>query len=127
MRLCSIGTKVTTMRSNCALSSFLCRFLHSIVVTPQMQYPPLSGHAGIYQINIKCKFPLSSGVSPIPFPLCAMLEGTHGTASQVATLGTHIDRYRSLVMSLVRQRKEQHPLAHLYCTHKAPTRKRQAN
>ena len=25
-------------------------------------------------------FPFPQGVSPIPFPLCAMLEGTHGTA-----------------------------------------------
>ena len=29
-----------------------------------------------------------------------MLEGTHGTAPQGATLGTRIDRYRALIMPL---------------------------
>ena len=38
--------------------------------------------------------------------------------------GTRIKKYRPLVISLVRQRKEQHSLAHLYCTHKAFTYKR---
>ena len=46
------------------------------------------------------QFPPSSCVSPIPFPLCAMLEGTHGTAPQGATLGTRIDRDISLIMPL---------------------------
>ena len=45
------------------------------------------------------QLPPSSCVSPIPFPLCALLEGTHGTAPQGATLGLRIDKYRSLVMS----------------------------
>ena len=35
-----------------------------------------------------------------PFPLCALLEGTHGTAPQGATLGTRIDRGISLIMPL---------------------------
>ena len=73
------------------------------------------------------QLPPSSGVSPIPFPLCTLFEGTHGTAPRGDTLGTRIDKYRSLVMSLVRRQKEQHLSAHLYCTHKAPTHKRQAN
>ena len=29
-----------------------------------------------------------------------MLEGTHGTAPQGATLGTRIDKYRALIMPL---------------------------
>ena len=79
-----------------------------------MQLPHLSGHAGISKNIIKFNFPPSSGVSPIPFPLCTSFEGTHGTAPQGATLGTRIDKYRSLIMPLVRQRKEQHSLALLY-------------
>ena len=46
------------------------------------------------------QFPPSSCVSPIPFPLCAMLEGTHGTAPQGATLGTRINKYHALIMPL---------------------------
>ena len=41
--------------------------------------------SSVAQKFIKCNFPPSSCVSPIPFPLCAMLEGTHGTAPQGAT------------------------------------------
>ncbi len=68
------------------------------ILTPEMQLPP------------------SSGVSPIPFPLCTLFEGTHGTALRGGgdTLGTRIEKYRSYIMPLVRQRKEQHSLAHLY-------------
>ena len=34
-----------------------------------------------------------------------MLEGTHGTAPHGATLGTRIDKYRTLIMPLVRRQK----------------------
>ena len=61
--------------------------------------------------------PPSSCVSPIPFPLCALLEGTHGTAPQGATrrdwrkaqqslfrryapYGMRIDKYRAFIMPL---------------------------
>ena len=36
---------------------------------------------------------------PYSVPLCAVLEGTHGTAPQGATLGLRIDKYRALIMS----------------------------
>ena len=70
-----------------------------------MQYPPLSGHAGIYKRLLNATFPLPHGVwtsafahrnpprslwlrhihrmcrltrrAHIPFPLCASFEGTH--------------------------------------------------
>ena len=44
------------------------------------------------------QLPPSSGVSPIPFPLCAVLEGTHGTAPRGDTLGTRIKRDNSLII-----------------------------
>ena len=73
------------------------------------------------------QFPPSSCVSPIPFPLCAVLEGTHGTAPQGATLGLRIDKYRSLVMSRALCAATQQHGAVARTTHKAPTHKRQAN
>ena len=92
-----------------------------------MQYHPFPDMTAFIKRLLNATFPLPHGVSPIPFPLCTSFEGTHGTAPRGDTLGTRIDKYSSLVMPLVRQRKEQHSLAHLYCTHKASTHKRQAN
>ena len=80
-----------------------------------MQYHPFFPDTPAFiKILLNATFPLPHGVSPIPFPLCTSFEGTHGTAPQGATLGTRIDKYRSLIMPLVRQRKEQHSLALLY-------------
>ena len=90
-------------------------------------YPLFPDTPAFLKILLNASFPLPHGVSPIPFPLCTSFEGTHGTAPQGATLGTRIDRGISLIMPLVRQRKEQHSSAHLYYTHKASTHKRQAN
>ena len=114
----------------------------SFIATPLNTILPLYGHAGISKNIIKCNFPLPHGVwtsafahrnpprslwlrhihrmcrltrrAHIPFPLCAMLEGTHGTAPQGDTLSLRIDKYRSLVMSLVRRQKEQHLSSYLY-------------
>ena len=79
-----------------------------------MQCPLFQDIPAFLKNIINTTFPLPHGVSPIPFPLCTSFEGTHGTAPQGDTLGTRIDKYRSLIMPLVRQRKEQHSLALLY-------------
>ena len=70
------------------------------VVTPLSRIAPLFPDTPAF---LYATFPLPHGVSPIPFPLCTLFEGTHGTAPQGDTLGTRINNYRSLIMPLVRR------------------------
>ena len=97
------------------LTALSSNVLIECVVTPLNTITPLFPDTLVFlKILLNATFPLPHGVSPIPFPLRTSFEGTHGTAPRGDTLGTRIDMYRSLIMPLVRQRKEQHSLAHLY-------------
>ena len=51
---------------------------------------------------------------PPPFPLCINLREPTASAPRGATLSTHIEKYRSLIMPLVHGRKNPHSPVHLY-------------
>ena len=64
--------------------------------------------------NLLFQLPPSSRVSPTGIPPCDKRREPTPSAPRGDTLGTRIDSDISLVMPLVRRRKEQHSSAHLY-------------